>query len=52
MTAGSAMKARVPKKPVSPAASNTLPTTQDPDVDPTEDRSMINENAGYMLAGA
>jgi hypothetical protein len=52
MTAGSAVKARVPKKPTPPAASNPLPTTPKHDVDPTEDRSMINENAGYMLAGA
>jgi len=52
MTAGGAVKARVPKKPTSPAASNMPPTTPNQDVDPTEDRSMINDNAGYMLAGA
>jgi hypothetical protein len=52
MTAGGAMKARVPKKPIPPAATNPLPTTPNQEVDPTEDRSMINENAGYMLAGA
>ena len=52
MTAGGAVKARVPKKPVVPAASNALPSIQNQEFDPTEDRSMINENAGYMVAGA
>jgi hypothetical protein len=49
VNAGGALKARVPTKPVAPAALNKQPVTQD--VDPTEGRPMTNENAGYMVAG-
>ncbi len=52
MRAGGAVTARVPKKPVAPVALNELPTSQKQEFDPTEDRSMSNENAGYMVAGA
>ena len=52
MRAGGGVKARVPRKPVAPVTLNELPTTPTQEVDPTEDRSMNNENAGYMVAGA
>jgi hypothetical protein len=48
--AGAAVKARIPVRPKAPASANTQPITHD--FDPTEDRTMTHETAGYMVAGA